>query len=227
MRPANVVLERLVGASALLALGLTGGCSHPGVDRITATPRSACATSRVSVRWELTGEGTLSAQPKPAEWVDGVVESSGEREVSIGAATDFHVMVPEAPPARRDRSAHVAFLSSPEVQDRSGQASCDAAGKVRATVNLIDVEDDVRALRISLPEAERRGQRDAVPICVTHLDQRACVAPGGSHAFPVLARGEWLLELDRAADPSCTNTPGQLRIHLDFECPGPVQREGK
>jgi hypothetical protein len=191
------------------------------------TPRSACATSRVSVRWELTGKGTLTAKPQPADWVDGAVESSGERVVSIGAATDFYVTVPKAPPERRDRSAHVAFLSSPEVQDRLGQASCDPDGKVRATVNLTDVGDDVRAARISMPEAERRGQRGAVSICVTHLDQRACVAPGGSQSFPVLARGPWLLELDRAADTSCANTPGQLRIHVDFECTEAVQGEVK
>jgi hypothetical protein len=181
----------------------------------------------VSVHWEITGQGTLSAQPKPAEWVDGGVESSGERHVSIVAPTDFYVTVPKADPARRERSAHVAFLSSPEAEDRLGQASCDPDGKVRATVNVSDVEEDARVAQISMPESQRRGQREPAPICVTHLDQHACLAPGGSQAFPVTAPGEWLLELDRAPDPSCTSTPSQLRIHLDFACSDGAQTEGK
>jgi hypothetical protein len=205
------------GAIILIAT-LLGGCCHAAAQEIRTTPRSACAGQEVTVQWKLRGEGHLKAVPKPGGWADGAVDSSGERVVTINGPTDFSLHVPEADPAEQYLSAHVAYLSAPEARERGVRATCGADGKVRSTLKLTDVAEEVRVARIGMPTIVRAGHAEDARICVTRLDRRACLSPNEFIAFPVLAQGDWQLELDQPPDPTCASAPSQLRFQVDFDC---------
>jgi len=204
----------------LLSLAIASGayaCSPAGVQAIHTTPQTACAGKPLTVEWRLRGAAILSASPPPPGWSDQSVEGSGEMTTVIHSETQFTLQAASASPPHHEKTAYVPIVT--ETNERTVPATCGVDGKLRATVTMADLPDDVRVRQIRDPVAVRPGRSEATEICVNHLGRAHCLKPGEPAPFPELARGDWELSLPQTFGPDCAGAPSQLGLHIDFECP--------
>jgi hypothetical protein len=189
----------MAGAVSALA---ASACCRPAAHEIYSVPRVACPGQAFLLKWRTHGKGVISACPTPRKWINLVVEDSGEQSLAIHAATTFTLTVPDAEPRDQSKSAEVLLLTS--SPDRSVEVQCDVPGKVYGIFSLVDVADGVRVRQIHHPYATTDGKRADREVCISHLGETRCVAPGQS--------------IPNSPAVDCANGPSKLGIQLDFEC---------
>ena len=197
---------------ALVALGCTPTAS------LRATPNVVCAGRTVSLAWDGSSRGHLSAEP--ADPSLGSVPAVGSKDVRPMRTTTYRFRV-SAPFETKTSEASVTVLSAPEQPATIGAAISDeTAGcdpeRVWVTARVPADAWDAR-LRVNTV-----ASGDDRQYTVQHATTTANVAPGApSDAFRDQAiAGAWKLETPLRAGEVCgkPSLPRSLAIHVTLTC---------
>lgn len=209
----------VVTAVALSAL--SAGCTKSSVNAFKVDPPTACAGSKATVSWDVTGRAEVTATPAPPGWTDGPVKSVDSREVTASANTTFTVTAPDANPASGNWQKTQSLTVVEGTKTKAASASCSPASGPASFVGTFSLEGypgDIQIARISNPLAVRKGVSAPRKVCISNGTRSACVEPNQAVDFAAPAAGPWTLSTERAAEEECAPPPFQLRVDIQFRC---------
>jgi len=199
---------------AFSAALLSGGCAK--VHQFTATPAKVCRGESVTLSWDATARGAITASPPNSS--PGSVFAQGTSVVTPSASGKYHLEVSTLVASdARDVSVEVAEGKSAPISSSSSDASASCVGKISTVTAVAPAE--LAGAKIAFVTSDKS---DAHTYHIEHDGKSAELAPGASlqtfKGSPVA--GEWTLALTLLAGEKCgaPSAPPKLSVIVVTAC---------